>query len=74
MCRSPTAPAPLEGTGGPAAVDASGGRCPHLEVGRVVRPEFSGHHRFLGTPGELFGGFDISYRDRFSSVRRRRST
>jgi len=64
----PDAPAPLEGTGGPAAVDASGGLLPGISKWAAsFGTEFSGHHTFLGTQGELFGGFDISYRDRFSS-------
>ena len=64
----PDAPAPLEGTGGPAAVDASGGPLPGISKWAAsFGTEFSGHHKFLGTPGELFGGFDISYRDKFSS-------
>ena len=64
----PDAPAPLEGTGGPAAVDASGGPLPGISKWAAsFGTEFSGHHKFLGTQGELFGGFDISYRDKFSS-------
>ncbi|HVY63337.1 MAG TPA: TonB-dependent receptor [Gammaproteobacteria bacterium] len=64
----PDAPAPLEGTGGPAAVDASGGPLPGISKWAAsFGAEFSGHHNFLGSPGELFGGFDISYRDGFSS-------
>jgi iron complex outermembrane recepter protein len=62
------APAPLEGTGGPAAVDASGGPLPGISKWAAsFGTEFSTHHRFLGTEGELFGGFDVSYRDKFSS-------
>ena len=64
----PDAPAPLEGTGGPAAVDASGGPLPGISKWAAsFGTEFSGHHKFLGTQGELFGGFDLSYRDKFSS-------
>src|SRR6185295_4219507 len=64
----PDAPAPLEGTGGPAAVDASGGPLPGISKWAAsFGTEISGHHKFLGTQGELFGGFDISYRDKFSS-------
>ncbi len=64
----PDAPAPLEQTGGPAAIDASGGPLPGISKWAAsFGTEFSGHHRFLGTQGELFGGFDISYRDKFSS-------
>jgi iron complex outermembrane receptor protein len=64
----PDAPAPLEGTGGPAAVDASGGPLPGISKWAAsFGTELSGRHTFFGTQGELFGGFDVSYRDRFSS-------
>jgi iron complex outermembrane receptor protein len=62
------APPPLEATGGPASVDASGGRLPGLSKwaasfgGELAAPLNVG-----GGSGEIFGGFDICYRDDFSS-------
>jgi iron complex outermembrane receptor protein len=63
------APVPLELTGFPSpSVDASGGRLPGISEWSA---SFGGEYRksltFLGTPGELFTGFDIFYRDDFSS-------
>lgn len=62
------APPPLEGTGGPPSVDASGGRLPGLSKWAAA---FGGEHRAefvpFGVSGELFTGFDVYYRDDFSS-------
>ncbi len=62
------APPPLEGTGGPPVVDATGGRLPGLSkwagsLGGEYRTQLS----LLGKPGELFTGLDLYYRDDFSS-------
>jgi len=61
------APPPLEGTGGPAAVDASGGRLPGISdwaasLGTEYRTQIGA---FGGS--ELFTGVDVYYRDDFSS-------
>src|SRR5688572_4827633 len=69
------APLPLELTGLPvpagaaaASVDASGGRLPGISEWAA---SFGGEHRaqvnFLGSSGELFTGFDLFWRDDFSS-------
>lgn len=62
------APPPLEGTGGPPSVDASGGRLPGLSKWAA---SLGGEHRAqvapFGVPGELYTGFDLYYRDDFSS-------
>jgi iron complex outermembrane receptor protein len=69
------APPPLELTGLPvppgqaaAFVDASGGRLPGISEWAA---SFGGEHRaqvnFLGSSGELFTGFDLFWRDDFSS-------
>ena len=69
------APPPLELTGlqpapGQVAafVDATGGRLPGISEWAA---SFGGEHRtqvsFLGSPGELFTGFDLFWRDDFSS-------
>src|SRR5690606_2397991 len=62
------APPPLEGTGGPSSVDASGGRLPGLSEWAA---SIGGEHRaqigLLGSPGEIFTAFDVYYRDDFSS-------
>ncbi|MFO7286923.1 MAG: TonB-dependent receptor [Gammaproteobacteria bacterium] len=62
------APPPLEGTGGPPSVDASGGRLPGLSKWAA---SVGGEHRVqvtpLGVPGELYTGLDVYYRDDFSS-------
>ncbi len=71
----PNAPPPLEQTGlavppGAAAafVDASGGRLPGISEWAA---SFGGEHHapvnFLGSSGELFTGFDLFWRDEFSS-------
>ena len=66
--RFPNAPPPLEGTGGPPSVDASSGRLPGLSKWAA---SVGGEHRaqigLFGVPGELFTGFDVYYRDDFSS-------
>ena len=62
------APPPLELTGGPSSVDASGGALPGLSKWAA---SIGGEHRaqvtLLGSPGELFTGVDLYYRDDFSS-------
>jgi iron complex outermembrane receptor protein len=69
------APPPLELTGLAAApgqsapfVDASGGRLPGISEWAAT---FGGEHRaqvnFLGSSGEIFTGFDLFWRDDFSS-------
>jgi iron complex outermembrane recepter protein len=64
----PDAPPPLEGTGGPAFVDASGGRLPGISEWAA---SFGTEYRRQGTifrkAGELFTGLDIYYRSDFSS-------
>jgi iron complex outermembrane receptor protein len=62
------APPPLEGTGGPASVDASGGRLPGIsEWAASVGTEYRRAGNIFGKPGELFTGLDIYYRGDFSS-------
>ena len=61
------APPPLEGTGGPAAVDASGGRLPGISdwaasLGTEYRRQIAA---FGGA--EVFTGVDVYYRGDFSS-------
>jgi iron complex outermembrane receptor protein len=64
----PDAPPPLEGTGGPASVDASGGRLPGIsEWAASVGTEFHRAGNIFGKPGEFFTGLDIYFRDDFSS-------
>src|SRR5690606_36687649 len=62
------APPPVELTGGPPAVDASGGRLPGLSK---WSSSIGGEHRarlsLFGSPGELYTGLDVYYRDDFSS-------
>jgi iron complex outermembrane receptor protein len=71
----PNAPPPLELTGLQAApgaaaafVDASGGRLPGISQWAA---SFGGEHHkpvsFVGSSGELFTGFDLFWRDDFSS-------
>ena len=62
------APPPLEGTGGPAFVDASGGRLPGVsEWAASVGTEYRRTGNIFGKPGEFFTGLDIYYRGDFSS-------
>jgi iron complex outermembrane recepter protein len=62
------APPPLEGTGGPASVDASGGRLPGIsEWAASVGTEYRRAGTILNRPGEFFTGLDIYYRGDFSS-------
>jgi iron complex outermembrane recepter protein len=62
------APPPLEGTGGPAFVDASGGRVPGVsEWAASVGTEYRRTGNIFGKPGEFFTGLDIYYRGDFSS-------
>jgi len=62
------APPPLELTGGPPSVDASGGRLPGLSKWSA---SVGGEHRarlnLFGSPGEIYTGLDVYYRDDFSS-------
>jgi iron complex outermembrane recepter protein len=64
----PDAPPPIEETGGPQSKDISGGRLPGLSEWAA---SFGGEHaanvNLFGTTGELFTGFDVYYRDDFSS-------
>ena len=63
------APIPLELTGyALPSVDASGMRLPGIsEWSASFGGEYHKEANFLGTQGELFTGFDIFYRDEFSS-------
>jgi len=62
------APPPLEGTGGPAFVDASGGRLPGIsEWAASAGTEYRKQGNFFRKPGEFFTGIDIYYRSDFSS-------
>jgi len=62
------APPPLEGTGGPAFVDASGGRLPGIsEWAASAGTEYRKQGNFFRKPGEFFTGLDIYYRSDFSS-------
>jgi iron complex outermembrane receptor protein len=64
----PDAPPPLEGTGGPASVDASGGRLPGVsEWAGSLGTEYRRQGTIFNKPGEFFTGLDIYYRDDFSS-------
>jgi iron complex outermembrane receptor protein len=64
----PDAPPPLEGTGGPASVDASGGRLPGIsEWAGSLGTEYRRQGTIFNKPGEFFTGLDIYYRDDFSS-------
>jgi len=62
------APPPLEGTGGPAFVDASGGILPGVsDWAASFGTEYRQQGNIFGKPGEFFTGLDIYYRDDFSS-------
>jgi iron complex outermembrane receptor protein len=62
------APPPLEGTGGPAFVDASGGVLPGIsEWAASLGAEYRRQGNFFRKPGEFFTGLDVYYRDDFSS-------
>jgi iron complex outermembrane receptor protein len=62
------APPPLEGTGGLASVDASGGVLPGIsEWAASLGAEYRRQGSFLRKPGEFFTGLDVYYRDDFSS-------
>lgn len=64
----PDAPAPLEGTGGPQAVDISGQRLPGIsEWAASLSGEYSIPSQFLGREGQYFIALDASYRSEFSS-------
>jgi iron complex outermembrane receptor protein len=62
------APPPLELTGGPASVDASGSILPGISKWAFsTGAEYVRHRTFLGVPGEYFFRVDTSYRSKFSS-------
>lgn len=62
------APAPLEGTGGPAAVDISGSRLPGIsKFAASLGGEFFTPASLLKREGDFFVGIDTSYRSGFSS-------
>jgi iron complex outermembrane receptor protein len=62
------APPPLEGTGGPAQVDASGGVLPGISKWAAsVGTEYRRQGNIFRKPGEFFTGLDIYYRGDFSS-------
>ncbi|HET7608724.1 MAG TPA: TonB-dependent receptor, partial [Gammaproteobacteria bacterium] len=62
------APPPLEGTGGPASVDASGGLLPGVSKWAAsVGTEYRKQGSFFRKPGEFFTGLDVYYRGDFSS-------
>jgi iron complex outermembrane receptor protein len=64
----PDAPAPLEGAGGPQAVDVSGARLPGIsEWAGSIGGEYAFPARLLARDGEIFVAFDASYRSEFSS-------
>jgi iron complex outermembrane receptor protein len=65
----PDAPAPLELTGGPQAVDASGTRLPGISkwAAAAGAEYFLPRQTFLGESGDYFIGVDLSYRSSFSS-------
>ncbi|HRP09525.1 MAG TPA: TonB-dependent receptor [Terricaulis sp.] len=64
----PDAPAPLEGTGGPQAVDISGARLPGVsEWAGSLGGEYAIPSLFLAREGEFFIALDASYRSEFSS-------
>ncbi|MDP3294028.1 MAG: TonB-dependent receptor [Nevskia sp.] len=62
------APAPLEGVGGPAAVDISGSRLPGVsKFATSFGGELFTPGNLLGRDGNFFLGLDASYRSGFSS-------
>lgn len=64
----PDAPAPLEGTGGPQAVDISGQRLPGIsDWAGSLGAEYAAPSQFLAREGEFFIALDASYRSDFSS-------
>lgn len=64
----PDAPAPLEGTGGPQAVDISGARLPGIsEWAGSIGGEYAIPAQLLARQGEYFIALDASYRSEFSS-------
>jgi iron complex outermembrane receptor protein len=64
----PDAPAPLELTGGPQVVDASGGRLPGVSRwAGALSFDVDQPARLFGTEGAIVGGLDISARTGFSS-------
>ena len=66
--RFPDAPAPLELTGGPQVVDASGGRLPGLSRWNgAASLDFHPPLRLFGNAGQLIAGIDAYGRSSFSS-------
>lgn len=64
----PDAPAPLEGTGGPQAVDISGERLPGIsEWAGSIGGEYAWPAQLLSREGAYFLALDASYRSEFSS-------
>jgi len=65
----PDAPAPLELTGGPQAVDASGTRLPGISkwAAAAGAEYFLPGNSLFGMSGDYFLGVDLSYRSAFSS-------
>lgn len=64
----PDAPAPLEGAGGPQAVDISGSRLPGIsEWAGSIGGEYAIPAQLLSREGEYFIALDASYRSDFSS-------
>jgi iron complex outermembrane receptor protein len=64
----PDAPPPLEDTGGPPVKDISGSPLPGISKWAVsFGGEYVNPATVLGRTGEIFAGFDTSYRSEFSS-------
>jgi iron complex outermembrane receptor protein len=64
----PDAPPPLEDTGGPQVKDISGSALPGISKWAVsYGTEYSHSAALLSRSGEIFAGFDASYRSSFSS-------
>ncbi len=64
----PDAPPPLEDTGGPPVKDISGSPLPGISNWAVsFGGEYVNPATVLGRTGEIFAGFDTSYRSEFSS-------
>ncbi|MCM3879030.1 MAG: TonB-dependent receptor, partial [Vicinamibacterales bacterium] len=64
----PDAPPPFEETGGPQVKDISGSDLPGISKSAIsIGGEFVNPGHFVGRAGELFVGFDGSYRSTFSS-------
>ena len=64
----PDAPPPIEDTGGPQFVDASGTVLPGISKWAVsIGGEWAGRGSFFSRSGEYFAALDTSYRSSFSS-------